>query len=70
MQKTATHNLDASERVAVSVDSLASMLDCGRPTAARIGAAAGARVQIGRRVLFRMDKINAYLDSITEQKQQ
>lgn len=51
-----------------SVDTreLQAMLSCGRVTAVEIGNNANARIQIGRRVLWNVRKINAYLDSISE----
>lgn len=39
-------------------------LAVGRNTAEKIGRAAGARFKVGRRVLYRRDKIDAYIDSI------
>lgn len=56
-----------SGKIAVNVENLAKMLDCGRATAVKIGTAAGARVQIGKRVLFKMDKVEAYLEKLTEE---
>lgn len=73
MNKTKEHRANRAEvaevidnRVAVNINTLAGMMDCGLVTARRIGANAGARVQIGKRVLYRLDKINAYLDRMTE----
>lgn len=52
--------------VAVNIDTLASMLNCGKTTAIRIGNGSGARIKIGRRVLYKLDKIDAYLNELTE----
>ena len=61
-----TNTMEIENKIMVSVENLAKMLDCGRVTAVRIGTEAGARVQIGKRVLFKMDKIERYLDSLAE----
>jgi len=64
MEKTKkTNNLPS---LTVSAESLAEMLNCGRPTAVKIGVEAGARIQIGKRVLFKVDKVNSYLDKLAE----
>ena len=41
-------------QVAVTTENLQNILDCGRPTA----------VEIGRRVLWNVSKVQKYLDSI------
>ncbi len=45
---------------------LQAMLSSGRKTAVEIGNAAGARIQIGRRVLWNVGKVQKYLDFISE----
>lgn len=65
MRKTKTNETD--NKMAVNVETLAEMLDCGKPTAMRVGAEAGARVQIGKRVLYKVDRINQYLDRLIEE---
>lgn len=50
----------------VDTKELQEMLSCGRATAVQIGICANARIQIGRRVLWNVRKINDYLDSISE----
>lgn len=42
------------------------MLSCGRVTAVQIGTNASARIQLGKRVLWNVRRVNAYLDSISE----
>lgn len=61
-----TKSSDAENKVAVSAETLAALLDCGRSTAVKIGTEAGARIQIGKRVLFKMDKVNKYLNQLAE----
>ncbi len=51
-------------QVAVTTENLQNILDCGRPTAVEIGTLAKARIEVGRRVLWNVAKIQKYLDSI------
>ena len=51
-------------QVAVTTERLQNILDCGRPTAVEIGTLAKARIEIGRRVLWNVSKIQKYLDDI------
>ena len=51
-------------QVAVTTENLQNILDCGRPTAVEIGKLAKARVEIGRRVLWNVSKVQKYHDSI------
>lgn len=53
-------------KASIDTKELQEMLSCGRVTAVQIGNDAGARIQIGRRVLWNVKKINLYLDSISE----
>lgn len=64
MRKSNTIKIE--NRIMVSAENLAKMLDCGRTTAVKGGADAGARIQIGKRVLFKMDKVEKYLESLSE----
>lgn len=64
MNKTINDEIQLSERLTVNTETLAESFDCGRATAVKIGEAAGAKIQIGRRVLWNVKKIQAYLDSI------
>lgn len=57
--------LKTSKKV-VDTEGLQEMLSSGRKTALRVGTAAGARIQIGRRVLWNVSKIQNYLDDISE----
>ncbi len=54
------------ERMTVGVNELKDMLSVGRGTAAKIGAAAGAVVKVGSRTLYRIDRVQEYLDSLSE----
>ncbi len=50
----------------VDTEGLMEILGAGRKVAIRVGTEAGARIQVGRRVLWNLRKIEAYLDSISE----
>ncbi len=54
----------SQDRLAVTTERLQNILDCGRPTAVEIGTLAKARVEVGRRVLWNISKVQKYLDSI------
>lgn len=54
----------SQDRLAVTTERLQNILDCGRPTAVEIGTLAKARVEIGRRVLWNVSKVQKYLDMI------
>lgn len=51
---------------AINTEELQGILMSGRKTAIEIGMAAGARIQVGRRVLWNVDKVQKYLDEISE----
>lgn len=57
---------DANEMIAIDTVDLQEMLGCGTHTARMIGEQAGARIQIGRRVLWNVSKIQAYLNTISK----
>ena len=52
--------------IAVDIEGLSSMLSCGHATARKIGEQAQARIVIGRRVLYLVDKVRKYLESIAD----
>ena len=47
----------SQDRLAVTTERLQNILDCGRPTAVEIGTLAKARVEVGRRVLWNVSKV-------------
>ena len=47
--------------IAVDIEGLTAMLSCGRATARKIGEQAGAKIVIGRRVLYSIEKVKNYL---------
>ena len=50
------------QRITVTTEELQAMLSCGRKTAVDIGELAEARVQIGKRVLWNVEKVKAYIN--------
>lgn len=52
------------QQLAVSTEGLMQLVQAGRHTAVEIGLAAGARIQIGRRVLWNVARVQRYLDTI------
>lgn len=65
MQKTQI-NKSAGAPTSGDMSKLCEKLGCGRFTAEKIAKEAEARIQIGRRVLYNFDKIDRYLESISE----
>lgn len=64
MNKTASNVIQLSDRLTANTETLAESLDCGRSTAVKIGEAAGAKIQMGKRILWNVRKVQRYLDSI------
>lgn len=66
MRKTKTiPTTREAARLTVTTEELQSLLGCGRKTTIDIGEQAGARVQLGKRVLWNVDKVKIYLDLIS-----
>ena len=55
-----------TEKLLINTKELQEMLSCGRHTAEWIGNNAGARIQIGRAVRWRVNDIKAYLQDKKE----
>lgn len=49
----------------IGIDEAATFLSVGKSTARRIGNEAGALVKIGRRSLYRVDKLRDYIERQT-----
>lgn len=64
MNRTKTR--ETNQPIAVDIEKLCAMLSCGQATARKIGKEAQARVVIGRRVLYSVEKIRLYLERSTE----
>lgn len=61
-----TKDREAEQLLAVDIDKLAAMLSCGQASARKIGEDAGARVMVGRRVLYSVSKVSKYLEAIAD----
>lgn len=66
MNCTTRHNLqDTVARLTVTTEELQTLLGCGRKSAVDIGELAEAKIQLGRRVLWNVEKIKTYLNLIS-----
>ncbi len=65
MRKTESIDTNA-KRLTVNTGGLQALLGCGRDTACKIGTAAGAKITIGRRVLWNVEKVQHYLYTIAK----
>ena len=61
-----TFNRNDPDVIAVDIEKLSAILYFGCATARKIGEQAEARIFIGRRVLYSVNKVQKYLDSIAE----
>lgn len=61
-----TNVIETDNKIAVDINGLQAMLSCGKGTAAKIGEDAQAAVRIGKRKLYNVRKIEAYIDSLSE----
>lgn len=64
MNKTISRETKAP--LTVDIEGLSAMLSCGRATARKIGEQAEARICIGRRVLYSVDKVQQYIYKLSE----
>ena len=60
-----TKRTETERKIMVDITDLQGMLSTGRNTADQIGTAAGAVVRIGRRKLYRVDKVEAYINKLS-----
>lgn len=51
--------------VTIDTKTLTELLHCGKVTAVRIGTDAEAKVQVGKRVLWNLPKVQRYIDTIS-----
>lgn len=64
MRRTGESKIDVHSRILISTNDLRELLSCGMSTATKIGIEAEARVQIGKRVLWNVDKVQRYLNEM------
>lgn len=60
-----TNYIETDNKLTVDINGLQAMLSLGRNTAATIGEEAGAVIRIGRRKLYSVKKIEAYMSQLT-----
>ena len=56
------------DKICVTTEGLQDLLDCGRATAVEIGGQAGARIEVGKRLLWNVSKVKSYIDSLAEEQ--
>lgn len=61
-----TKERPTSQPITVNIDKLSAMLSCVHATARKIGEQAGAKIVIGRRVLYSVEKVKNYLSYLEE----
>lgn len=66
MQATKRSQSPIENRGTITTEGLQEYLSCGRSAAVEVGKRAGARIEIGRRVLWNVGKVQRYLDTISE----
>ena len=59
------NKVDIQSKIAITTEELQSMLSCVRYSAVQIGEAAEARIQIGKRIFWNVEKIKSYVNSIS-----
>lgn len=64
MNKTKERHV--KQPITVDIEGLSAMLSCGHATARKIGEQAGAKIVIGRRVLYSVDRVKDYLLYLAE----
>lgn len=57
--------VDIQNKIAITTDELQAMLSCGRYSAVQIGDAAEARIQIGKRIFWNVEKVKTYINLIS-----
>ena len=67
MVKQIDRTPSTGDALAIALPELMAKLSCGRCTAEKVAAAAGAKIKIGRRTLYHVGKIEKYLDTLTDQ---
>lgn len=58
--------VDLNNRLLVNTHELMLVLGCGRPSAIEVGTEAGAKVVLGRKLMWNLAAVRKYLDSTAE----
>jgi hypothetical protein len=64
MRKTTISKGSFDDAICIDTPELMSALHCGRASAVKLGELAGAKIVIGRRVLWSKAKIEQYINGI------
>lgn len=64
MLETKRNDSDYWQKLMVDIDGLQNLLSCGKATCRKIADEAGAAVRFGRRKLYSVQKIKAYLEKL------
>lgn len=62
---TQFQEVEIHQKIAVTTNELQALLSCGRVSAVQVGELAEARIQFGKRVLWNVEKIKAYINEIS-----
>ena len=68
MRQKADRTPEAGSAITIGLPELMARLNSGRQTAEKVAAAAGAKIKIGRRTLYHVGKIEAYLDQLADEQ--
>lgn len=60
------NGVDIQNKIAITTNELQAMLSCGRYSAVQIGDLAEARIQVGKRVFWNVEKVKSYINRISE----
>ena len=61
-----TKERKTSQPITVDIEGLSAMLSCGHATARKIGEQAEAKIVIGRRVFYSVERVKKYLLYLAE----
>ena len=61
-----TKDFTPAQKIAVDISTLQDMLCLGKNSAIDVARKAGAEIHVGRRTLYNVKKVEAYMDQLTE----
>lgn len=65
-KKETTSIADLNCKLLVNTRELMTLLGCGRPMAVELGTEAGAKMMLGRKIMWNLAAVRRYLDSTAE----
>ncbi len=65
MRATTMSDVPTSERVTLTSKELQALLGCGKDAAKEIGTKANAKIKVGRRVFWNVQKVQEYLNKVS-----